>query len=236
MTPLSKGTAFIVYDNDPDRPTEVQIAALTSRARSPGLTRARTKDATRYDWYVSDGKPVDFPREGRRMVMACDLVEYQAKVKAENARQADLAQRADAMGAKVSALQKLLRQAERVAQTAHEIAFKIEIEAVHSAVGKILSEIKSETLPRVENEGSSFECPVKRFKIPVKITDKCPKCGAIVFKNLADDMSHPILNDVSEIAFEHYPDEDNDEAAPCGARWTVPLRLTLTATLEPGHG
>ena len=39
-----------------------------------------------------------------------------------------------------------------------------------------------------------------------------------MFKNLADDMSHPILNDVSEIAFEHYPDEDNDEVAPCGAR------------------
>ena len=139
MTPLSKGTAFIVYDKDPDRPTEVQIAALTSRARSPGLARARTKDATRYDWYVSDGQAVDYPREGRRMVMACDLAEYQAKIRTENARRADLTQRADALGTKVSALQKLLYRAARVAQTGDEAAFKTEIEGLHNAVGKILS-------------------------------------------------------------------------------------------------
>ena len=137
MTPLSKGTAFIVYDKDPDRPTEVQIAALTNPLS--GLAKARTKDATRYDWYVSDGQAVDYPREGRRMVMACDLAEYQAKIRTENAKRADLAQRADVMGTKVSSLQKFLRVAERVAQTGDEAAFKTEIEGLHNAVGKILS-------------------------------------------------------------------------------------------------
>ncbi len=29
MTPLSKGPAFIVYDKDPDRPVQVEIAAQT---------------------------------------------------------------------------------------------------------------------------------------------------------------------------------------------------------------
>ena len=74
------------------------------------------------------------------MVMACDLAEYQAKIRAENAKRADLAQRADALGAKVSSLQKFLRVAERVAQTGDEAAFKTEIEGLHTAVCKILSD------------------------------------------------------------------------------------------------
>ncbi len=236
MTPLSKGPAFIVYDKDPDRPVRVEIAALTSRARSPGLIRARTKDSTRYDWYVSDGRAVDYPREGRRMVMVCDLAEYQEKIRAENGRRADLAQRADVLGQKVAALQKILYQAARVAQTGDEAAFRVEIEGLRKAVDKTLGEIKVETWPKVENAGSSFECPVKRFEIPVKVSDKCPGCGAIVVRNLDGDVSYPRLNDVNEISFEHYPDEDDDEAKPCGAHWTVTVRLTLAATLEPFNG
>ncbi len=139
MTPLSKGPAFIVHDKDPDRPVRVEIAALTSRARSPGLIRARTKDSTRYDWYVSDGRAVDYPREGRRMVMACDLAEYQAKIRAENGKRADQAQRADVLGQKVAALQKILYQAARVAQTGDEAAFRVEIEGLYSAVGMVLN-------------------------------------------------------------------------------------------------
>ena len=106
------------------------------------------------------------------MVMACDLVEYQAKVKAENARQADPAQRADAMGLLAPA--KLCARPSKRGPDRARDRVQDRDEAA-PAVGKILSEIKSETLPGVENEGSSSECPVKRFKIPVKITDKCLK-------------------------------------------------------------
>ena len=86
--------------------------------------------------------------------------------------------------------------------------------------------------PRIAAKDAPVECSIKRFCVPIKIFDKCPKCGVAVSRDLGiHGLSYPTLNAVNDISFEHYPDEEDDDAAPCGAHWIVSIRLTLTAAL-----
>lgn len=86
--------------------------------------------------------------------------------------------------------------------------------------------------PCIKAKNAPIECSIKRFCAPIKIFDKCPKCGVIVSRDLSiRSLSYPTLNAVTDVSFEHYPDEEDDDAAPCGASWVVSVRLTLTATL-----
>jgi hypothetical protein len=91
---------------------------------------------------------------------------------------------------------------------------------------------QEEIYPRITNKGTPFECQVKAFNAPILISDKCPKCGEIVHKDLNGYLNYPNINDWNLIVFEHNPDEKDDKAAPCGAHWTVHMRLTLTASLD----
>jgi hypothetical protein len=86
---------------------------------------------------------------------------------------------------------------------------------------------------RIENiDGcsSSHKLAVKRFYLPFRLVDTCPKCSRTVERNFDTDggyLSYPVLNKPETVSL--WCDD-------CGVGWLVALRLDfrLTVVTEAG--
>ena len=78
---------------------------------------------------------------------------------------------------------------------------------------------------KVTDEPMSLD--IKRCRLPIEITDVCPKCGATVTKYLSSDyLSFPKINEPTKVSMYHHiehPDRDDEHS------WSMMIILRVMA-------
>jgi hypothetical protein len=78
---------------------------------------------------------------------------------------------------------------------------------------------------KIEMTGELVSIDVKRCRLPINITDVCPKCGTTVTKYLNYDyISFPKVNEPIKVSMYHHIEKTGEEHD-----WPVNIVLRVTA-------